>query len=76
MTGFKVWIARNKNGSLNFWGGEKPYIIDRNGDFGNSNSLSDYPKKGITQICIPKEMYPDVIYKNSPVEFSLIKVKK
>ena len=72
----KVWIARNKDGRLNFWAGERPHIPEpHEGEFANSNYKKFLNPKA-KQIPLPRGMFPKVTYDNSPQIYTVIKEDK
>lgn len=61
----KLWIARDKNGLLTIYN-EKPELYD--GEYWDG----DYNTQVID---IPKEMFPEVTFENSPQEVGIKLIK-
>jgi hypothetical protein len=59
-----LWIARDENGRLDLYT-EEPYLTEWDGHGRIWDSDSDYME-------LPKYLYPEVTFENSPVKVELI----
>lgn len=63
------WLARDKDGLLNFfYGGSTPYKNDNDGDWNTAfGRVLEY---------LPREMFPDLTWESTPIEVELIIKRK
>lgn len=68
-TAIQGWVARDKDGLLNFfYGGSTPYKNDNDGDWNTAfGRVLEY---------VPREMFPDLTWSDGPIEVELIIKRK